>query len=260
MLTIGNIYGHGFGAAEVARVEDCGFSIRPERSHYAGAQTMRFIDFDRGPPLELIEVTDAREYAAFVPKGMTAYSPGMSLVVPHSSGRRLADYEADFAGLHPYRLHVNYDGSQDEGKPGWTYVNFGIPVVPRTFVWLAHLDEPRPARSRSAPHPNGLLRILGLVFDLESRELETLSRLAGAERKDAGLDIASVAIWSRESLDDVPPIGGKDFPLSTVVLGARDFGEVERHVKEGERSSFRSRPAIRIRTNPQSWDLLIVPL
>lgn len=257
-LTIGNIFGHGFGATEVARMEGFGFSIRPEVSHYAGAQALRFIDFDRGPPLELIEVTDAREYAAFVPEGMTAYSPGISLLLPQDSGKRLAEYEAEFAGFHPYRLHVNYDGSQDHGKPGWTYVNFAIPVAPRTFVWLTHLDEPRPPRPRSAPHANGVQRILGLVFDLEAGELETLSRLAGARPREGGTDIDGVAIWSRASLEDVPPSRGKDFPLSAIVLGTPEIGQVEGRAKGAERTTFRSRPAIHLATNPRSWDLIVV--
>ncbi len=180
MLRIGNVYGHGFDGTALSRLETLGFAVRPEVSHYAGSQVLRFIDFERGPPLELIEVANEKEYRDFVPKGMVPYCPGISLVLSQGPKRGLADFQEGFADLRPYPLHMNYDGTADPGKTGWNYLNFAVPVVRDTFIWLTQLDDPRPPRPPPAPHPNGARGVLGLVFDLSARQLGTLSMLVGA--------------------------------------------------------------------------------
>ena len=125
MPAIGNVYGHGFGSCDASRLEALGFRIRPEVSKYMGAQVCRFIDFERGPCLELIQVEDDQAYLDFLPEGMVAYCPGISLTV--SGTGAFKDYEREFRHLRPYTLHVNYDGSSGPAGPGWTYLNFGVP-------------------------------------------------------------------------------------------------------------------------------------
>src|SRR3990172_13176093 len=134
MIAISNIYGHSFGARQLSQLETLGFTMRPQVSRYAGAQLCRFIDFERGPCLELIEVEDDQAYRDFLPDGMHAYCPGISLALPQAG--RLGDYEHEFRHLRPYRLHVNYDGSSGSPGPGWHYLNFAVPVVENTFIWL----------------------------------------------------------------------------------------------------------------------------
>jgi hypothetical protein len=257
MLEIGNVYGHGFGPARVAAIERAGFTVRPAVSHYAGSQICRFLDFEDGPALELIEVADEKAYLDFVPKGMKPYAPGISLVVPDHAERELTDFEGRYKEWGPYSLHVNYDGSNDPGKPGWNYLNFERSVIRDTFLWLTRLDEPRPHPHFVPRHPNGAQTVVGLVFDLSEQGLERLSRLAEAKLVHGALDINGVKVYSTDTLDVLPRLGAKTFPLHAVVVRTESLEYFPREFKEAEVVSFRSRPAIRLPTNDLSWDLLI---
>ena len=110
MVSIGNLYGHGFDHGQRAELAGLGFSLRPQASVYAGSQLCHFLDFPSGPALELIEVTDRSDYESFVPAGMAPFCPGISLVVGDGSPAALDAYEREFAGLEPYRLRVPYQG------------------------------------------------------------------------------------------------------------------------------------------------------
>ncbi|HEY3409034.1 MAG TPA: hypothetical protein VGK53_12750, partial [Propionicimonas sp.] len=92
MLTIGNLYGHGFDRGQLATLEGLGFGFRPETSTYMGSQVCHFLDFPVGPSLELIEVTDRSDYESFVPPGMEPYCPGISLMVDGGSPSELDVY------------------------------------------------------------------------------------------------------------------------------------------------------------------------
>ena len=183
MLTIGSIYGHGFDSSELERLEKLGFRLRSRASAYSGSQALRFIDFASGPALELIEVEDPDDYLAFVPDGMEPYCPGVSLDLKPGEEAFLGGYEQRFARLNPYRLHVNYDGSSEAYRSGWTYLNFADPVVAGTFIWLTAHDEPRPESERETAHPNSALRLLGLAFELEANALGLLRRARRSDRK-----------------------------------------------------------------------------
>ncbi len=113
MLVIGNVFGHGFSTAQIEAIEHAGFALRPTPSRYAGSQLCRFIDFETGPALELIEVEDPKAYLDFVPNGMKPYEPGVNLVVPEWAERGLEEFDRRHAMFDPYRVHVAYDGSDD---------------------------------------------------------------------------------------------------------------------------------------------------
>ena len=257
MLEIGNVYGHGFDRARLAEIERAGFSLRPETSHYAGAQLCRFLDFEDGPALELIEVADEKAYLDFVPKGMKPYCPGVSLVVPDYAERELADFERKYEEWQPYSLHVNYDGSKEPRKFGWNYLNFERPVIRDTFLWLTRLDEPRPRRPPIPRHPNGAQGVVSLVFDVPEEGLERLARLAETKLAQGALDINGVKVYSRDALDVMPVPGEKTFPLRAIVVKADRLDSFADVSEEPEIVSFRSRPAARIRTNDLSWDILV---
>jgi hypothetical protein len=258
MLTISNIYGHGFDAQQVARLEALGFRMRPEISHYAGSQLCRFIDFETGPALEIIEVEDQADYQAFVPDGMVPYCPGISLLLPDESGVTLDDYERKFRHLDPYTLHINYDGSQDTTGPGWNYLNFGTPPVADTFIWLTALDQPRPQEQHETAHPNGVTGLAGLVFDLDVEALKGLAHLVQGEFSGGALTIDTVQGWPRNRLADCPAPAEKTFPLTTIVLKAPDLDTFAAHRDRVQACSFMARRAIRIVTNCLSWDLMVV--
>jgi hypothetical protein len=249
MVSITNLYGHGFDRGQRAGLAQSGFTLRPQASTYAGAQLCHFIDFATGPALELIEVTDRSDYESFVPAGMAPFCPGISLVVGDGSPAELDTYERDFAAYEPYRLHVPYSGTE----PGWHYLNFARPLVPGTFIWLTAYDEPRPAPTRETGHPNGVLGVVGLLFDLQSEALAGLSRLAGQPLIDGTLRIGDVTI-STTSAGESP----KQFPLRAVVLRARSLDTVRAHATTtAHETQLMGRPALRIETNPLAWDLLI---
>jgi hypothetical protein len=221
MLEIGNAYGHGFGPAQIVEIERAGFTVRPETSHYAGSQICRFLDFEDGPALELIEVADEKAYLDFVPKGMKPYAPGLSLVVPDYAERELADFAARYPEWGPYALHVNYDGSDDPGKPGWSYLNFERPVIRDTFLWLTRLDKPRPHRHLVPHHPNGALGVVGLVFDLPAKGLERVARLAETKTVQGAVDINGVKVVRVNDLK--LDIASGDLVLTAADVGPRGF-------------------------------------
>ncbi|MGD0166263.1 MAG: hypothetical protein ABSC51_03115 [Gaiellaceae bacterium] len=258
MLTIGSIYGHGFDSTEFARLQKLGFNLRPEIASYAGSQSLRFIDFTEGPSLELIEVEDTDEYLAFIPAGMEPYCPGISLLLPPKEAPFIGGYERRFASLDPYRLHVNYDGSTDYGRPGWTYLNFAKPVVAGTFIWLTAFDEPRPASKRKTAHPNGATHILGLAFELDVEALDELAELTGAGAIDGGLQIGEIAVWSRQAPAGLPSGSEKDFPLKSIVIETECLDFFPSLSEQVEETVFLSRKAVVIETNPFSWDLVLV--
>ncbi len=258
LIEIGNVYGHGFEDHDVARLEELGFAIRPGLQRFAGAQVVRFIDFPHGPALELERVIDAQAYADFVPEGMVPYCPGVNLVLTSDSQTSLEDYARILSERHPYRLHVNYDGSSDAAKPGWSYLNFGVPLVRDTFIWLTTHDDPRPARPEVVVHPNGVRRVRGLWFNLGTDALEPLAALAGGTVTDGALELAGVKLWSRDSGLEVPELSAKRFPLALIVLETNELKPPERGAEGAEKTRFESQPALHIRTNPLSWDLLLV--
>jgi len=248
MLTVGNVYGHGFDLGQIAALEGKGFVFRPGASIYAGSQLCRFLDFESGPSLELVEVTDRQEYESFVPTGMEPYSPGISLLVEDGSPSRLDSYERDFARLEPYRLEVPYRGA---GGPGWHYLNFAEPVLPGTFVWLTALDTPKPFVARTTTHANGVRGVVGLVFACTQEELERLARLAGETIQRHPLRIGGVTLAATG-----PGSGSGRFPLRAVVLRADSlhaFGSAP----SAEATHAWGRPVVRVDTNPLSWDLWV---
>jgi hypothetical protein len=189
-LSVSNIYGHGYDAGELARLDELGFDLRPETLRYPGSQVCSFLDFARGPALELIEVLDDREYRAFVPHGMEPYCPGISLLAADELGA----LEREFRAFDPYRLHVGE----------FTYLNFATPLVPGTFVWFSVFQGSRPAARGSVTHRNGVTGVTGLVFDLPTSDLRPLAAL-------------DVRVWGREKAAELPATD-KDFPLVAVVL------------------------------------------
>lgn len=255
MLTIGNVYGHGFGKPELERLEELGFSLRPGVGSYAGSQILRFLDFSDGPTLELIEVENEDEYRGFLPAGMEPYCPGIALALGEED--LIGDYEHRFARLEPYRLHFNYDGSPDPGKPGVTYLNFAEPVVRGAFTWLEALDEPIPAQGRVRAHSNRAVRVLGLVFDLELAALGDLAELTGAEKKGDALSIGAQTIWPKAALAGLPGEREKRFPLNVIVVETESLDAVATAPGVSE-TTFLTRRAALIETSPLCWDIVLV--
>ena len=167
------------------------------------------------------------------------------------------DFEHDFSELQPYPLHVNYDGSTDPRKPGWNYLNFGIPLVTDTFIWLTKPDEPRLIQEYTTDHPNGIKGIVGLVFDQELEDLQRLSKLAKEDVVEGVLKIGELKMWSKSALYDFPDVRNKLFPLLAIVLKAETFDSFV-EIDDAREVSFMSSPAMHIETNRLSWDLLVL--
>ncbi len=251
-LRVGSLYGHGFDREQRVALEAMGFVIRPQVALYAGSQQCHFIDFPAGPALELIDVTDRSDYEAFVPPGMTPYCPGISLVAGDGSPAGLDAYERAFAGHEPYRLRVPYPGQAWPGAPGWHYLNFARPVVPGTFIWLTALDLPAPVTDRETRHPNGVLGVAGLVFDLPDQEFAGLAELAGQPLADGALWLGDVTFMATGTGGS-----GSRFPLRTVVLRAEELDRVAALAPNASPEELMGRPALRIWTNQLAWDLLV---
>jgi hypothetical protein len=257
MIEIGNIYGHGFEDRDIEQLQSMGFSIRPRVSWYAGSQKLRFIDFSEGPSLELIEVEDEQDYFDFLPAGMVPYCPGINLVLAEKTTKGLQGFQEEFKDWGPYSFHVNYDGSEDPGKPGWSYLNFEVPVVQDTFIWLTEREEPQPERNLVTDHPNKASVVSGLVFDLPEADLHDLSRLVGEEIVEGGFEIDGVKIFSKDAFNCSKKIAGKKFPLIAVIVeteSLRYFHDLE---DVAEEILCSSKPTLYIPLNEMSWDLII---
>jgi hypothetical protein len=214
----------------------------------------RFVEFDAGPALEFIQVTDRLDYEAFVPVGMRPYCPGISLVEGAGSPEALEAYERGFADLNPYRLHVAYDDVAGPAGPGWHYLNFGVPPVRDTFIWLTAFDPPQPVHRPAVAQANGVRGVVGLEFDLPASGLAGLSRLAGQPIEGDRFDVAGVTVFAAGARGDLPR---RAFPLRSVVLHADNFDTFEAHATGAQVTSFLGQPALRITTNPLAWDLVI---
>lgn len=162
-----------------------------------------------------------------------------------------------FADCDPYRLHVAYDGSGEPGKPGWTYLNFSTPLVPGTFIWFTVADEPRPPTERRTGHRNDAVGVTGLVFDLRRDELSRLSELAGASSVEGVPRLGGLDVWTRDQAADLHATPDKTFPLVAVVLEAASLDHFLRRSDGVVEITFVSEPALLVRTNRRSWDLLI---
>lgn len=256
MLEISNIYGHGFNEQQVERLGTMGFRIRPQVSRFAGSQVLRFIDFPELPSLEFIHVDDEKDYLTFLPKGMVPYCPGINLVLAESIPTGLEAFKSRFKDWKPYSLHANYDGSDDPGMPGWNYLNFEIPLVKDTFIWLTDPEEPKPSRSRITNHPNEASRVKGLVFDLEEEQLLDLSRLVDAEISEGLFEIDGLMIFSKTAFECSKRIANKKFPLVAVLVEVETLYGLQGRELGAEVGLCFSRPCMHIPTNELSWDLI----
>jgi hypothetical protein len=257
MLKIDSIYGHGFNDQQTERLESMGFRIRPLVSRFAGSQVLRFIDFSEGPSLEFIEIEDEREYLEFLPKGMVPYCPGINLVLSEIAPQGLKEFQNKFKDWGPYSLHVNYDGSDDAGKPGWNYLNFEIPLVRDTFIWLTEAEEPKPNRNIVTDHPNKVNNVIGLVFDLEEQELLNLSQLVCAKIVEGIFEINKVKIFSKDSFECSKKISNKEFPLVAIVLKSESPNYLQVEKIRAQEIHFFSKPSLHIPMNELSWDLIV---
>jgi hypothetical protein len=255
MLAVSNIYGHGFDSLQLAQLERLGFSIRPQASRYMGAQLCRFIDFEQGPCLELIEVEDERAYMEFIPEGMRPYCPGISLAVAQTE--MLKDYEREFRHLRPYRLHINYDGSVDSPGPGWNYLNFGQPVAADTFIWLTGYDDPKSVREHISNQPNTVKGITGMVFDLEMDRLKEFRQLVKSDLTNGSFEINGLRVWPRDMLAEALPGHNKLFPLAAIILQAEKLDYFTALSEQARPCSWIGRPAVHFATNRYSWDLIV---
>jgi hypothetical protein len=252
VLTVGNVYGHGFDDEQATRLEDLGFVFRPGTSTYAGSQVCHFLDFPVGPSLELIEVTDSSDYESFVPPGMIPYCPGISLVVEAGSPAAFDAYERDFADLEPYRLHVAYGKGRAADAPGRHYLNFSRPVVAGTFVWLTAYDDPTPMPVTLTEHPNGAYGVVGLIVDAHPSALVCLSRLAQSPFTDGELRVGDVWVKAFDG-----GTAARSFPLRAAVIGAESLTAFPATLRSTDATHLMGRPTLCIETNPSSWDVWV---
>jgi hypothetical protein len=257
MLKINNIYGHGFDDQQIEQLQLLGFKFRPQVSRFAGSQVLHFIDFTELPSLEFIEVKDEHDYLAFLPKGMVPHCPGINLVLSKRATTGVKRFRDKYKDWEPYPLHVNYDGSDDPGKPGWNYLNFEVPVVRDAFIWLTEPEEPEPSRNLVTDHPNKVNCVAGLVFDVEAEELLDLSRLVEAEMVEGVFEIDGVKIFSREAFECSKKITSKKFPLIAVVVKAESLKYIHALDEVVEEIACFSKPCLYSPTNELSWDLIV---
>jgi hypothetical protein len=255
MLRIGSLYAHGYSSEELDRIQRLGFSLRPAPSAYAGAQSLRFIDFADGPALELIHVLDQRAYADFVPPGMAPHCPGISVVVDSGPSAMLDDYQAAHRAWKPYCLHVDNEGGSDAATPGTDYLNFEKPLVEKTFIYLTEFQNPAPERPSPPTHPNAATHVSGLVFDLPGQALAPLFNLFGQNPSDGTPALGDLSIHTEVHVPDEIRKRNKPFPLVAVVVATR--ADEARPGQEVSAIRWLGKQARLAEMNPLSWDLIL---
>jgi hypothetical protein len=257
MLSIGTLYAHGYVLSELERLASLGFSLRPAASWYAGAQSLRFVDFSHPPALELISVEDERKYANFIPHGMTAYSPGVSLVIDPGSGRTLEDYQTAFKAWNPYRIHVGYQGGTDPTEPGWNYLNFATPIVEKTFIYLTEYEEPKPQPPPPVMHPNTSAQVTGIVFDIPLPTLTTLSRLSSQRQSDGPMALGNITVFGESHVPPEVRLRRKPFPLVAVVISVQTLRMHAESPTRPHSIDWLGESSILLEMNPLSWDIIL---
>jgi hypothetical protein len=255
MLSIGTLYAHGYSQDQLDRIQALGFSLRPAPSTYAGSQSLRFIDFMNPPALELIHVQDELEYSNFVPPGMTPYCPGISMVVDPNSTRTLEDYKAACNEIEPYCLHVDYSGGNDPAKPGTNYLNFAIPLVEKTFIYLTQYQKPKPELPFPPIHPNTASRVSGLVFDLPGQALASLFALWGQDPSEDVIALGDLNVYTGLRVPNDLKRRKKPFPLVAVVITTDNPITQPSHGHSV--ISWFGKQALLAEMNPQSWDIIL---
>ena len=86
----------------------------------------------------------------------------------------ISDFQQAYQDWGSNSIHFNYDESDEPDKAGWNYLNFDVPVVRDTFVYLVKMDDPKPARKVATDHTNTAKQVIGLVFDLDEEDLVKL--------------------------------------------------------------------------------------
>jgi hypothetical protein len=253
MLTIGTLYAHGYCREQITIIQSLGFALRPSASYYAGSQKLRFIDFPTPPTLELIQVEDGKEYAGFLPPGMEPYCPGISIEVNPNTSAMLEKYKVAFAGHKPYILHVDESGGNDQAKPGTNYLNFSVPLVEKTFIYLTQSDLPEPEPSPVLPHANKASGVSGLVFDLPREALASLFSLWGQAPSDALPTLGGIKIYAQEHIPEALRRKKKAFPLAAVVVSA----ENPIPNRNQDVIHWLGGSALLVEMNSLSWDIIL---
>jgi hypothetical protein len=254
MVSLGTLYAHGYSSVELERIRSLGFALRPTAGTFAGAQSLRFIDFAQRPSLELIQVKDSLEYDRFVPAGMTPYCPGISLIVEPGSPTTLDDYAASYQQWSPYHLDVEEAGDGAGLRTATHYLNFATPLVERTFIYLTQYANPPPALAAPV-HPNRASRVAGLVFDLPRDSLSALLSLTGVGTGEAPLANGSIEIFAREHIPSRLKDRRKTFPLVAVLVKTTSSDDWP----QGDHTviPWFGQPALLCEMNPLSWDMLL---
>jgi hypothetical protein len=207
--------------------------------------------------LELILVEDETEYSAFLPRGMIPFCPGINLIPSNDPSKGLESLQNEFKAWGPYSMHMNYDGREEPGKPGWNYLNFEKPIVRDTFIWLTEAEEPKPRLPKATEHPNKVNRVIGLTLNIEEDELLAFARLIGMEIGRGILDIDGVKVYSRKSFQCSKELPNKKFPLSNIILRADRVDSLQAADGLVDDIFCFSKPARYIQTNELSWDLIV---
>lgn len=256
-LSIQNIFGHGYQQQDLERYQDLGFRFRDQESSFAGSQQLHFINFQHPPCLEFIRVKDHQVYRDFVPPGMEPYAPGVNLCLAEDADLSIETLRIRYAHWEPYLLHENYEGGEDERRPGWNYLNFKQPLLPGTFVWVTGFEPPFPATHPKVDQPNTIKGIQSLIFNIEAEQFDRLSALTGQPIKEGILSINNVKLFSRTAAPIDEPFPEKIFSLAFVVLQAASLDPFLSLDPAPRQVEFGSQRAVWITNPPRSWDLLV---
>jgi hypothetical protein len=190
---------------------------------------------------------------------MVPYSPGISLLLPEDTKITLQNYQERYSSWEPYLLHENYEGGQDDYKPGWNYLNFRSGLVPDTFIWITEKEKPYPASYPKTSHLNTATRISGMIFNLEESALSRLSELVDSPLQSGTLDLGGVTLYTQDALLLEKKHQHKEFPLAAVLLRADNLDFFHQLDPPPPTVNVLGETAVYLEMPPQCWDLIITP-
>lgn len=224
-----------------------GFRDSGKLTEHPGGALCRFIAF----PKRKNARASCLEFVAFRKLTKDFSHPGLSF-------RRDSGLEAFFRSiksnkrLKPVFEHRNYEWKKNSSDrlPGWNFVYFKNGAK-NCLVWITEYEQGR-KKSRPMPHnhPNGATAIVGVEFELSSKDWKFFEMLLGVKLKEQMVFPCGTQFIFRRA---------KASRQKAVVVAVRDLDSLNQKKHKLELTAFAGRPALKVKNPyPHMWDLLLV--
>ena len=225
------------------RLKRLGFNLDANKVEHPHSKC-RFITFDNSQYLEFIH-----------PIGNTGHydRPGISFGYKGSL-KRFYDKKVK-QGAELSFFHRNYQWKENSKYilPGWNFVQFKRTGIRTIFMWLTEYElingKKRP--TKKANHPNGVNRIVGHEFVINSKGRKIFELITGKKFKDKIEFSNGVVFYFTE---------GRTNLHKSVILKSSNAEKTKKYIK-AIRFDYRGQQAVRILNTclkKRMWDIIVI--